>query len=230
MEEKDIVTTGVEGQELAEPENSATLTAPADSVKTEKNAYFANQRRKQQLEQMRADNQRLKRQIEAAGLSPDNLAETAPELAHSGEHSPQAESQAEYTPQADSQLSAMENSIARYHHRQVEFTMADDLRQIQAIDPSVACIQDLPPAFLALRFNSVAPLTASQAFLAVKAMEQQSRQPKPASAGSINGSGSGESEFYTSAQLDALTPKMLDDSKIMEKALRSMARLTKERG
>ena len=226
MEEKDIVTTGVEGQELAEPENSATLTAPADSVKTEKNAYFANQRRKQQLEQMRADNQRLKRQIEAAGLSADNLAETVPETANSGQPAPQAE----YTPQADSQFSAMENSIARYHHRQVEFTMADDLRQIQAIDPSVACIQDLPPAFLALRFNSVAPLTASQAFLAVKAMEQQSRQPKPASAGSINGSGSGESEFYTSAQLDALTPKMLDDSKIMEKALRSMARLTKERG
>ena len=53
----------------------------------------------------------------------------------------------------------------------------------------------------------------------------QTKTPKPASVGSISGSGTAESEFFTSEELDKLTPRQLDDPKIMEKAMRSMARL-----
>ena len=108
--------------------------------------------------------------------------------------------------------------------------MDSDLAEIQAIDPAITSIADLPDIFLAMRFNPVAPMGASQAYMAAQAIIKQSRQPKPASAGSIASTGGAESEFFTSEQMDRLTPKMLDDKKTMEKALRSMARLKKERG
>ena len=206
MTEKDIVKTqGVEGQAVAEPENNTVPSSETRGIKTEKNAYFAHQRRKQQIEQMRADNAKLKQQLEEAGKA-----------------SP-AESE------ADSRISQLESQLQIYRDRENQRMLEDDLRAVQSVDPTVTSLDDLPDVYTALRFNKAMPLGAREAFVAARAILQQTKQPKPASAGSISGSG-GEREFYTSEELDSLTSKMLDDSKIMEKALRSMARLTKERG
>ena len=217
MEEKDIVTTGVEGQDLAAPENPAADSG-TDTVKTQRNAYFADQRRKQQLDAMRADNARLQRQIDAA----NKMVETA------GSFSTSPDSIVENI--QPNHFTEMENQLNIYREREIQRLMDSDLKEIQSIDPTITSLEDLPPMFRALRFNTVEPVSAAQAFVAAQAVMRQTKQPKPASAGSISGSGSGESDFYTSEELDALTPKMLDDKKIMEKALRSMARLKKERG
>ena len=74
MEEKDIVMTetGVEVREAAAPESTenvaqATETQPvAENQRNERDAYYADLRRKQELDEARANNARLQQQIDAA--------------------------------------------------------------------------------------------------------------------------------------------------------------------
>ena len=125
----------------------------------------------------------------------------------------------------DWRLSFAQYQLEMYQNREIDKMMADDLAAVQALDPSVTALSDLPDSFFALRFNSLSPMGAARAYTAAKAVEQASVPPKPASAGPIEGESGGESEYFTADELDRLTPKMLDNPKIMEKALRSMTKL-----
>lgn len=235
MEEKDIVTTetGVEGQEVAAPESEeqveqAIETQPA-AEKTDRDAYYADLRRKQELEQARAENTRLMQQMDSIQKTLGNFFEGAT-LEEQLDYA-QAQSMgidvSEYRAQKQQQqqAQAVQNELQMYRRREIDRMMDDDLKAVQAIDPTITSLKDLPQTFLALRFNQAAPMSARDAFVATRAIEAQTKTPKPASVGSISGAGTVESEFFTSEELDALTPKMLDDPKIMEKAMRSMARL-----
>lgn len=230
MEEKELNTEnteitddGAKEQEIAEPAVSEQTedgkqTQPVE--KTEKNAYFADLRRKQQLDRSRADNERLKQQLDQMTKALDSLTQGYTAGGYTGMdvfHQRQAR---EWR-----QTQAMHSELQMYRNREVDRMMAEDLKAVQAIDPTITSLNDLPDTFLALRFNRAAPMSADKAFVAMKAIETQTKIPKPASVGSILGRGAAESEFFTAEELDALTPKMLDDKRIMEKALRSMARL-----
>ena len=125
----------------------------------------------------------------------------------------------------DWRLSFAQYQLEMYQNREIDKMMADDLAAVQALDPSVTALSDLPDSFFALRFNSLSPMSAARAYTAAKAVEQAAVPPKPASAGPIEGESGGESEYFTADELDRLTPKMLDNPKIMEKALRSMTKL-----
>ena len=201
MEEKIFTPTenqlenGVNVQELADP-----VQVLGDATPREGNSHFADMRRKQQLEKLRADNILLQKDIEslkAAAIPAEPSVESASLMAQ----------------------------VNMFKQRETDRLMAEDLKEIQSVDATVTSLDDLPPAFLALRFNSTAPLTAKQAFLAVKNIEAQLKPQKPASAGSIASAGTPERDFYTADELDSLTPAMLENPKVMEKALRSMARL-----
>lgn len=235
MEEKDIVMTetGVEGREFAVTESTedvaqAMETQPA-AEKTERDAYYADLRRKQELDQSRQDNDRLRQQLEAVQKTLGNYFEgsTLDEQLEYAQAQSLGIDVSTYRQQKEEEnkAQAVQNELQMYRQREIDRMMADDLRAVQAIDPTVTSLNDLSPTFLALRFNQTAPMGAKEAFLATKAIETQTKTPKPASVGSISSAGTVESEFYTSAELDALTPKMLDDPKVMEKAMRSMARL-----
>ncbi len=235
MEEKDIVMTdtGVEGQELAAPESTQNVTQAmetqpaAENQRTDRDSFFANQRRKQQLDEARATNARLQQQIDTAhrtlgtffeGDSLEEQLDYARAKALGTEVST-------IRRQKETETQAVYSELQMYRNREIHRMMAEDLQAVQSIDPTVTSLNDLPPTFLALRFNHNAPMSAQQAFIAMKAIETQTKQPKPDSVGSILGAGNAESEFFTSEELDALTPHSLDNPKIMEKALRSMARL-----
>lgn len=235
MEEKDIVTTetGVEGQEVAAPESEeqveqAMETQPA-AEKTDRDAYYRDLRRKQELEQARAENTRLMQQMDSIQKTLSNFFEGAT-LEEQLDYA-QAQSMGidvstyRQQKQEQQQAQAVQNVLQMYRQREIDRMMDDDLKAVQAIDPTITSLKDLPQTFLALRFNQAAPMSARDAFVATRAIEAQTKTPKPASVGSISGSGTAESEFFTSEELDALTPKMLDDPKVMEKAMRSMARL-----
>ena len=235
MEEKDIVTTdtGVEVQEVAAPESEGQVeqameTQPA-AEKTDRDAYYADLRRKQELDQARAENTRLQQQMEMVQKTLGNFFEGATLEEQLDYASAQAQgidvSTYRAQRQEQEQAQAVQQELQMYRQREIDRMMDDDLKAVQAIDPTVTSLKDLPETFLALRFNQAAPMSARDAFIATKAISQQTKTPKPASVGSISGSGTAESEFFTSEELDKLTPKMLDDPKIMEKAMRSMARL-----
>ena len=231
MEEKDIIITdtSVESQEVAEPEVSESVrqaqeTQPA-AEKTDRDSYYRDMRRKQELEQSRAENTRLQRQIDSVQKILGNFFEGNTLEEQLDYASATAQGMDVSTYKAHRQEQAVQQELAMYRQREVDRMMADDLRAIQTIDPTVTSLNDLPDTFLALRFNQAAPMSAQKAFVAMKAIEQQTQKQKPASVGSIHGSGSAESEFFTNEELNSLTPKMLEDAKIMEKALRSMERL-----
>ena len=242
MEEKEIVVSeqGVENQSLAASENNDDSVSQAQnslSAKTDRNAFFADMRRKQQLKQARADNAKLQRQIDTAQKAMEILSGISKEkavgdghISENSEYNSLSENAAGEETSYSAQMGDFNGLFNSYREMEVQRMMADDLKEIQSLDPTITSLGDLPDTFLALRFNQLAPMTAREAFVAAKTIMQQTKPPKPASAGSISGSGGGESEFFTSEELDNLTPKMLDNSKIMEKALRSMARLNKERG
>lgn len=119
----------------------------------------------------------------------------------------------------------MESTIEYYQQREIERQMSDDLREIQEIDSNVTDLDSLSPIFFALRFNDVAPMTAKEAFIAYKTIEENTQQPKPISTGSLLNQISTQSEYFTNSQLDKLTKKQLENPKILEKAMKSMARL-----
>ena len=235
MEEKDIVTTetGVEGQEVAAPESEGQVeqameTQPA-AEKTGRDSYYRDMRRKQELDQARADNARLQQQMEMVQKTLGNFFEGATLEEQLDYASAQAQgidvSTYRAQRQEQEQAQAVQQELQMYRQREIDRMMEDDLKAVQAIDPTVTSLKDLPETFLALRFNQAAPMSARDAFIATKAITQQTKTPKPASVGSISGSGTAESEFFTNEELNNLTPKMLDDPKVMEKAMRSMARL-----
>ncbi len=239
MEEKDMNITsdmseqtaesGVEVQEVAEPAVNEQVGQTQTTGKTEKDSYFADMRRKQELEQMRESNSQLKRQLEdaqkafASYFEGSTLQEQMDYAAAQTRGVDVADIRAER--EAADRVSSLERELEQYRQRDIEKMMADDLREIQSIDPTVTSLDDLPRTFTALRFNKDAPMSAKEAFFAVKAIQQQTKAPKPASVGSVTGTGTVENEFFTEAELDALDDKRLSNPKIMEKAMRSMARL-----
>lgn len=236
MEEKDIVTTetGVEVQEVAAPEGEGQVeqameTQPA-AEKTERDAYYADLRRKQELEQARAENTRLMQQMDSIQKTLGNFFEGATLEEQLDYASAQAQgidvSIYRQQKQEQQQALAVQSELQMYRQREIDRQMEDDLKAVQAIDPTITSLDDLPKTFLALRFNQAAPMSARDAFVATRAIEAQTKTPKPASVGSISGAGTPESEFFTSEELsNPELAKQMDNPVIAEKIWRSMARL-----
>ena len=228
------VATGGEVQELAAPEVNEQVvqtqeTQPTQGVKTAKDSFYADMRRKQELDDIRAKNAQLQQQIEAANKALGAFFEGGTLQERMDNANAQAlgvdVSQIVADRQARERISSLENEVKQYREKDIAKQMSDDLAEIKAIDPSITSLEDLPQSFIALRFNSVAPMSAKEAFIAVREIEKQTKQPKPPSTGSMTGAGSHESEFFTNEELNKLTKAQLSDPKVMEKAKRSMARL-----
>ncbi len=228
--------------QLAEPsvETGQVADAPQEQPqRTRQDAQYADNRRKQQLDEARAQLAALKQQL---NTRPEATAEQPPaegDTQAEGETEPRTEAapqpedlagleQAEDTAlerYVMQQLGQLETRLGYYRHQQVQQAMAKDLAEVQAINPKITSLADLPPAYLALRFNSAAPMTASQAYAALTRMETATARAKPRSTGSMDGTGTAEARYYTSRELDRLTAKQLSDPAVMAKAMRSLQRL-----
>lgn len=269
MEEKEIITESVENREFAEPEGDVQ-----SHIKTEVDSNFADMRRKQQLDKLRLENAKYKKQLEGFGVNfseniQDDKLETKDKVdtkspynkldedaekneietdeienfAKNQEFNLEKELQDAFTQEQRTENDDVTEIFARlgelgrtkiekmaadlefYKNKEIHSLMDSDLKEIQSIEPKITTIEDLPPLFLALRFNENAPMSAKEAFVTMKTIEQQTKQPKPSSTGSVVGSGTVESEFFTSEELDKLDSTQLSDPKIFEKAMKSVARL-----
>lgn len=249
--------------------------------RTRQDSYYADRRRKQQLDQARERISHLEQQLSQMGRGTeadragsqsareqaqaearadntdlqavesenktesrtDILTDGVPDSRQIGELTP-AENQADAlrrlvadgsyrdNPQfLKAEMRAMLQDISRaqgladaINHQQIRRQMDEDLRRIQQLDPAVLSLDDLPDCYTALRFNSAAPLTARQAYLATGRI-QAVLEAKPQSTGSMTGGGRVEREYYTADELDRLTSKDLSNPAVMEKAMKSLSRL-----
>lgn len=209
--------------------------------KTEKDSFYADMRRKQELDRNKAELNQLKQQnarreerLQSVlsrffeGNTLEEMLDTAQARAEgiSTEelHQRQREVAAQQA-QVD-EAAALRGQVEYYQQLQAQQMMDNDLKEIQAIDPTVTSLADLPPMFVSLRFNDVQPMSAKEAFLAAKNITEQTKTPKPASTGSMTSSAvKEEKEYFTSEELDNLTSKDLDKPGVFEKAMRSMERL-----
>lgn len=186
MEDKNFDTMQAEAS--VENEQVADVQPQAEGVQDKgTNAFYADRRRKQELEESRRTIERLESQL---------------------------------SQQADEQ-----GFIDFINRVGAKKAMEDDLKEIQSIEPKITTLDDLPPMFYTLRFNDHTPMSAKQAFIAMRAIESRTVPPKPVSTGSMNGTGKADSDYFTDSELDNLTAKDLENPKVLEKAMKSMARI-----
>jgi len=219
----------VESEAVAEPQADESVVEAPQNTKTEQDSYYADMRRKQELDEARQQNAVLMAQLNRAkealnsywdGNSIDDLVDRA--MAQAGGVDVET---VRRNRMAEANRQNLMAELEQYRQNEVNRQMEMDLREIQSIDPTVTSLNDLSPTFLSLRFNSVSPMDAKSAFLRLRSIESRQKTPKPASTGSMTSTGKSPSEFFTSQELDSLTSKDLDDPKIMEKAMRSLERL-----
>lgn len=111
-------------------------------------------------------------------------------------------------------------NIAAQHQRDT------DLAELKAKFPAdnVESIEALGEQFAKLRLAGVDNLTA---YAAVRATKQATAKPVPPDTGAVGNAGSQERDYYTPEEVDKLTPKQLDDPKIMDKVMKSMTKWKK---
>ncbi len=219
---------GVEVGEAAEPQYEEAVNGQSNG-RTEQDSYYADMRRKQELDAIRRENRALQAQLDRTRTTLQNFfdGDDIDDLLD------QAVAQADDISVDDVranrlrelEAASLQAELEMYRQNEVNRRMEEDLRAIQSIDPTVTSLSDLSPNFLSLRFNPSRPMDAKSAFLRARQIDNRQRTPKPASSGSLYSTGQVPGEFFTSDELDRLTSKDLDDPRVMEKAMRSMARL-----
>lgn len=99
-----------------------------------------------------------------------------------------------------------------------QYMMQEDLRKIQAIDPTVKSLEELGQDFIDLISKGT---EVEIAYHAVKAKENAHKKPVPKNLGPI-GTKTQEKDFFTKDEVDNLTDKQLDDPKIWNIVRKSM--------
>lgn len=216
-----------ETQEAAEPETTEDSheepKAPAPG-RTEQDAAFA---------EMRRNNQRLEAENRAmmAALQRYFDGETAEELSINANAYAEQKDPDEYRKEWEhnqefERLQAENKTLQdQLLDAQVERLMREGLREIQEIDPNVKSLDELGNPFADF---IRAGLPTKEAYYATKAMELKEKVFAPDAIGRVSDS-KVERDYYTEAELDALTDEELDelsrDPKGWAKVMRSMEKL-----
>ena len=104
----------------------------------------------------------------------------------------------------------------------IDNKMRADLEAIRGIDPGVSDLASIGGDFLRLIENGV---DAMVAFSAVRAANEDSLVKRPPETGSVGVTEDAQGEFFSSRELDRLTPRDLDNPLIFKKAMKSLKRL-----
>ena len=104
----------------------------------------------------------------------------------------------------------------------IDNKMRADLEAIRGIDPGVSDLASIGGDFLRLIENGV---DAKVAFSAVRAANEDSLVKRPPETGSVGVTEDAQGEFFSSRELDRLTPRDLDNPVIFKKAMKSLKRL-----
>lgn len=211
--------------ETTEEPSTATAETPAPSQQSaEENSKYAEARRQAETKAkaLEAQNNRL---LEALGIygyegSPEEIADQI--MAQSqGIPVEEAQAQREQREQIDAEKLQAQSEAEYYKNIAMEKLMADDLAKINSVYPDVKSLQDLGPEFISVLGATKDPLLAYEV---INAKKQRETKPVPQDIGAVNSSSAKEKDFYTSAEVDKLTSKDLDNPKIMERVMKSMTR------
>lgn len=209
--------TGAEEQEVAAPESEQ------EHQKTDADARFAEMRRtneaiSRELEDARAELAELQAQQEArdsaysrlTGRDEDGEIAALAELTGMSEDEIRADIEAaEEAAQKDLRIAQLERQVTDI---EVERLMQADLIAIQRIDPTIKSLDELGPEYgryLSATDADGRPLMSPEdAYWAIKSKEQANHATPPKPVGTVK-SGTTEKEFFTEAEIDAMSPEEL---------------------
>jgi len=220
-------STSVEVTEVAGQSTDAnnvpqqTLPTQTEQRDFEKDAAFAKIRR--EAEQAKKQNELLAktlRQFNFNGDTPEEVIDNANAhyLNKPVEVVRQQRLEAEKLQQEEAQRQA---ELQYYRQKEAERMMADDLARIQKLDPTVKKLDDLGQDYFKL---IEAGIDAEIAFNAVNQKKQRETKTPPVEIGKVNSSSKEEKDFYTSAEVDRLSKKDLENPKIMARVMESMTK------
>ena len=244
---EEVVDTNETTQEVVEPEAQTETTvenAKTESRDYEKDAAFASMRRN--MEQAQRDREDMLKQLEAAKADRERLAnsfglfgfkgnvdeiEDQAKAHYSGRtveevrnERLQAQKAIEEQQRREQETLAKDNQIKDLQRQLYARILDDDLKKIQAIDPSVKTLDELGKEFSIMRANG---LSLEVAYNAIKQTRESNQKTPPPEIGKVNATQKADKTFYTEAEVDAMiasNDKALDNPSVLAKIRKSMTK------
>lgn len=134
--------------------------------------------------------------------------------------------QAEYEEkkELERKLEALQSENETYKQKEISRVLSDDLSELQKKYPELVNTKDVKEigdTFIKLR---AADVDLQTAYEAAKAEKERNTKPVPPTMGAVNTGISAEKDFYTSAEVDRLSKKDLDNPTIRKKVIQSMTK------
>lgn len=173
--------------------------------------------------QSRAENtafKRMRQRIEA--LERENAAWREQQTGAADAPTPQRDAADPASAPDDAQL---RQTLTDCQRQLLQYRQKQELDELRAHDPSlsVESIQALGEAYLRLRCAGIGNLAAYEAVRRT----QEPRRTAPPDTGAVGRDTEQEPTYYTPEAVDRLTPRELDNPKIMERVMQSMTRWKK---
>lgn len=212
----------VETEEVADPSESEEAHSEpeenTDNGRTEQDSAFAEMRRKNQ--ELENENKLMFDALNRYFNGDDAQELSIQANAYADSRDPdEVRAEFERNQEAENLRAENENLQEQLMNIQIEQRMADDLRTLQKIDPTIKNLSDLGDSYL--NFIS-AGLDATDAYYASIVRDQKEKVYPPNEIGKIADTKI-DRDYYTSEELDNLTDEEMDAN--WEKVMRSMKRL-----
>ena len=241
----EVVETSEQTQEVAEPVTQEAVEQPkVEERDYEKDAAFANMRRSMEqaqkereetqklLETMKADKERLAKAFGMYGFNGDvdeiedqakanYYGKTVEEVRN---ERLQAQKVIEEQQRREQETLAKDNQIKDLQRQLYARILDDDLKAIQAKDPSIKSLDDLGKDFALMRSTGV---SVDVAYNAVKSTLEANRKTPPPEMGKVNATQKSDKTYYTQDEVDAMiaaNDKALDNPSVLEKIRKSMTK------
>ena len=242
---EEVVETSEQTQEVAEPETQEEVEKPkVEERDYEKDAAFANMRRSMEqaqkekeetqklLEAMKAEKERLTNSFGLFGFKGDvDEIEDQAKAHYSGKtveevrnERLQAQKVIEEQQRREQETLAKDNQIKDLQRQLYARILDDDLKAIQAKDPSIKSLDDLGKDFALMRSTGV---SVDVAYNAVKSTLEANKKTPPPEMGKVNATQKADKTYYTQDEVDAMiaaNDKALDNPSVLEKIRKSMTK------
>lgn len=187
---------GAEEQEVAEP---VVDNAETETGKTDSDSAFAEMRR--ELEALRNSNAEYERALSNFFPEAEDKALAAEAFYQNREYD-ELVAEREEANVIDGLKRENEQLMQAVLEQQAEKRMADDLKEVQNLDPTVKSLEDLGESYAGYISSG---LTARQAYFACKAEKQATTIVPPKATGKVESTASAPKEFFTQEEVEAMT-------------------------
>lgn len=229
-ETADVNDTGLDAVSVEENGSGEMqeVAVPATDDRSKADAAFAEMRRKWQTSESERNiaSERLDRAkslLERFGFSGESYDDVfdAADAHFTGQDVESIRRERTERQKALNEQNALQREVEHYRKQEVQRKMAEDLKAIRKIDPSVASLDELGEDY----FNLIrAGFDGVTAFTAVRTKANMNKKEAPPVTGRINSKTVVEKEYFTEKELNSLSSKDLDDPAVLAKALKSMTK------